>query len=226
MPGGAEDKDGIVIGYNAFGSNGSSSGFNMGKTAVHEVGHWLNLKHIWGDADCGDDLVDDTPRQSIYTVGCPSGIRISCNNGPNGNMYMDYMDFTQDACMNMFTEGQKQRMRTTFLPGGIRNSILSSTGLSTPLIYEAPPTIESPKWLDARLYPNPSSSEIILDLAYDIRWMGKTIKISNQDGQIVQQLTVSSKTQHIDIRRLSPGLYFLILKREDGAVIKQKFVKM
>ena len=117
LPGGPENKDGVVIGFPAFGTFNTRPGYDMGKTAVHEVGHWLNLKHIWGDADCGDDLVDDTPKQSIYTVGCPSNIRISCGNGPNGNMYMNYMDFTDDGCMNMFTQGQKARMMAMFAAG-------------------------------------------------------------------------------------------------------------
>jgi len=92
-------------------------------------------------------------------------------NAPNGDMYMNYMDFTSDACMNLFTQGQKARMRALFAPGGVRNSILSSTGLNTPLILEAPLPEESPKWLHPQLYPNPATTEMILDLAYDVRWL-------------------------------------------------------
>ena len=105
----------------------------MGRTAVHEVGHWLGLKHLWGDADCGDDGVADTPKQETYTNGCPSGVRVSCNNAPYGDMYMDYMDFTNDACLVMFTKGQKQKMRALFEPGGARYSILSSNALGSPV---------------------------------------------------------------------------------------------
>ena len=224
--GGPANIDGVVLGYNVIGATGGSGGFNMGKTGVHEVGHWLNLKHLWGDTDCGDDLVDDTPKQSTYTVGCPSAIRISCGNGPNGNMYMNYMDFTEDGCMNMFTYGQKARMRALFAPGGLRNSILSSTGLDAPLIFEAALPVESPKWLHPQLYPNPTTSDMTLDLAYDVRWMGKTMTVSNLQGQVVMQLQISSKSQKIDVSKLQAGLYFLSAKKEDGGFIKQKFIKL
>lgn len=225
IPGGPENKDGIVMDFPAFGTINTMAGYDMGKTAVHEVGHWLNLKHLWGDENCGDDFVDDTPKQNSYDIGCPTGIRISCGNGPNGNMYMDYMDFTADACMNMFTRGQKARMRALFAPGGLRNSILSSTGLSAPLIFQAPLPEESPKWLHAQLYPNPATNELTLDLAYDTRWMGKIITVTNLQGQTLMQFPVSSKNQKINISRLQPGVYFLTAKKEDGDFIKQKFIK-
>ena len=204
IPGGPDNKDGVVIDFPAFGIINAMAGYNMGKTAVHEVGHWLNLIHLWGDAYCGDDLVDDTPKQSGYNIECPSGVRISCSNGPNGDMYMDYMDFTYDACMNLFTKGQKARMRALFAPGGFRNSILTSTGLNPPLIAELPLPDESPKWLYAQLYPNPVISEMTLDLAYDVRWIGKTINITNTQGQIVLQVTISSKYQKINVSKLQP----------------------
>ncbi|MBK5270270.1 MAG: zinc metalloprotease, partial [Bacteroidia bacterium] len=132
--GGPENRDGVVIGIPVFGTINTAEGFDKGRTAVHEVGHWLNLRHIWGDTNCGDDFVDDTPKQAGYNLGCPSGIRITCGNDPNGDMYMNYMDFTSDACMNLFTKGQKARMRALFAEDGARNSILSSKGLSAPLI--------------------------------------------------------------------------------------------
>src|SRR6476660_9614174 len=71
VTGGEADKDGVVIDFTTFGTN-TSAGYELGRTAVHEVGHWLGLKHVWGDADCGDDLVDDTPPQRSYNIGCPS----------------------------------------------------------------------------------------------------------------------------------------------------------
>ncbi len=222
--GGPENNDGIVIGFPAFGVNGGAA-YNMGKTAVHEAGHWLGLKHLWGDADCGDDAVADTPKQAWYNIECPSGIRISCNNGPSGDMYMNYMDFTSDACMNMFTLGQKARMRALFEPGGVRNSLLVSKGLNIPLIFESPLPEEDPKWLQARLYPNPATNELQLDLSYDIRWMGKTIFVHNLQGQTVMNVTITSKVQRIDISKLKPGIYFIAAKKDDGESMKQKFIK-
>ncbi|MFI5133020.1 MAG: T9SS type A sorting domain-containing protein [Chitinophagales bacterium] len=223
--GGPDNKDGVVIALGAFGEMNVLAGYDKGRTAVHEIGHWLNLKHLWGDADCGDDFVDDTPKQSTYTVGCPTAIRISCGNAPNGNMYMDYMDFTNDACMNMFTEGQKERMRAMFEPGGLRNSLLYSTGLSAPLIYEAPLPDEPPKWLHPQIYPNPASNELNLDIAYDTRWVGKTLTVLNLQGQILMQIMITSKLQKIDVSKLQPGMYFLSAKKEDGQSIREKFIK-
>lgn len=126
FPGGKASTDGVVIDYQAFGTNGSATApFDKGRTATHEVGHWLNLRHIWGDdgAGCtGSDLVNDTPNQADENYGCPAFPQVSCSNGPNGDMFMNYMDYTDDACMFMFTLGQKSRMLSVFASGGPRNS--------------------------------------------------------------------------------------------------------
>jgi Pregnancy-associated plasma protein-A len=112
-----------VISPQYFGSTGSVvAPFNKGRTATHEVGHWLNLRHIWGDANCGNDLVSDTPTQQTSNFGCPSFPRVTCGNGPNGDMFMNYMDYVDDACMYMFSAGQKTRSRAIFALGGTRAS--------------------------------------------------------------------------------------------------------
>jgi len=105
--------DGVVIGYKYFGTIGPvQSPYNKGRTATHEVGHWLNLDHIWGDSNCGNDQCSDTPTQQSSNYGCPSFPSTSnCSgNGNNGDMFMNYMDYTNDACMNLFTNNQKSRM--------------------------------------------------------------------------------------------------------------------
>ncbi len=226
LPGSDAAKDGVVIDFDAFGAFNSGSGYDLGKTAVHEVGHWLGLKHLWGDENCGDDGVADTPKQASYTSGCPSTIRITCGNGPNGDMYMNYMDFTGDACMNLFTKGQKARMRALFEPGGFRNTLLFSKGLDQPLIFESPIPEADPKWLYPQLYPNPSNSTITLDLTYDTRWIGKIIQIVNLQGQTVLRVQITGKILHIDINKLQAGIYFLAAKKEDGESMKMRFVKL
>lgn len=225
LPGAELSKDGVVLDFGAFGMT-SNTGYGMGKTAVHEAGHWLGLKHLWGDTYCGDDSVDDTPRQASYTSGCPSTIRITCGNGPNGDMYMNYMDFTRDDCTNLFTKGQKARMRALFEPNGARNPILFSKGLNPPLIFESPLPEQDPQWLHPQLYPNPASSQIILDLVYDSRWIGKTIQVTNLQGQTVMQVAITGKIQRIDINKLQAGIYFLAAKKDDGESIKMRFVKL
>jgi len=108
--------DGVVIGYKYFGNTGTAQPpYHKGRTATHEVGHWLNLEHVWGAwGSCGNDQVADTPTQEEENYSCPSFPSVStCNstpNSPNGDMFMNYMDYTNDACMNLFTTGQKTRM--------------------------------------------------------------------------------------------------------------------
>lgn len=225
LPGSPADKDGVVISRNVFGSNGSVAGMNKGRTTVHEVGHWLNLKHLWGDEYCGDDGVGDTPKQAGYNSGCPSGIQLTCENGPKGDMYMNFMDYTNDECMNLFTLGQKSRMRSLFASGGARYSILFSTGLMAPLIYETPLPEETPQWLHPQLFPNPAVNEMKLDLSYDVRWIGKVLMIYNLQGQVVMQVPITSKIQTITVSRLTPGMYIIAAKKEGGDFIKEKFIK-
>lgn len=132
FPGGPAATDGVVVDYRYFGAIGTATApYNLGRTATHEIGHWFNCFHIWGDdgSGCGgSDMVGDTPNQADEHYGCPSFPQVSCSNGSNGDMFMNYMDYTDDACMFMFTKGQKTRMQATFDAGGPRNALLSSTG--------------------------------------------------------------------------------------------------
>ena len=214
VPGDPSDKDGLVLGVKALG----------GRTAVHEVGHWLGLRHLWGDADCGDDGVADTPKQETYTNGCPSGIRITCNNAPYGDMYMDYMDFTNDACLVMFTKGQKQKMRALFEPGGARYSILSSGALGSPVSEEIL-SDSPPRWLHVKIYPDPATTELNINVESDTRWVGKELQVINITGQLQFKKTINSKIQKLDISQLKPGLYFIRAEKQ-GEKIMEKFIKL
>ena len=123
FPGGAAATDGVVIAYNYFGSTGAvSAPFNLGRTATHEVGHWMNLRHIWGDALCGSDLVADTPTHSGPNGGVPAYPKVSTCAGKQVEMTMNYMDYTDDRGMYMFSNGQKSRMNAIFAAGAIRSS--------------------------------------------------------------------------------------------------------
>ncbi|WP_165768142.1 GEVED domain-containing protein [Hymenobacter amundsenii] len=142
FPGGGASTDGVVITTSGFGRGGSAaSPFNLGRTATHEVGHWLNLRHIWGDASCGNDLVSDTPTQQTSNGGCPSFPKVTCSNGPDGDMFMNYMDYTNDACMYMFSNGQSSRMNALFASGGARASLLTSNGDVAPGGTTPPPAV-------------------------------------------------------------------------------------
>lgn len=201
--------DGVVILYAAFGTGGTAlAPYNKGRTATHEIGHWLNLIHTWGDADCGDDHVEDTPPQQAADYGCPSGIILSCNNAPVGNMYQNYMDFTNDACMNMFTNGQQSRMRALFQPGGERYAILSSTALAATAL---PSPISSPTETPDNsiyIYPNPSAGMVMVQLGSNIS-IGSPLEIYNQVGQRVVASVVSQPQFQLNISSLGKGVYYL-----------------
>lgn len=130
FPGGNAATDGVVIDNNAMGTEGTATApYNKGRTATHEIGHWMNLRHIWGDTNCGTDYVDDTPPHKTANFGCPGIINLRCTSNSTTNPYgftremtMNYMDYTDDACMYIFTGGQKTRMLAVFAPGGPRNS--------------------------------------------------------------------------------------------------------
>jgi hypothetical protein len=214
VPGSAAEKDGVVISYKAFGTTPNvMAPFNKGRTTVHEVGHWLGLRHIWGDADCGDDKIDDTPPQSGPTRGCPSGVVATCSSGAAGNMYMNFMDFTNDECTNMFTVGQTYRMRELFSAGGARSTLLSSNkavGAEADVYEEA--------LVKTQLYPNPAIDFIKLTLN---NTNTNKIIIYNNLGQLTKQLVVTKKQMDINIKDLKSGMYFISL----GGKEVLKFIK-
>jgi hypothetical protein len=134
FPGGPAATDGVVIRSSAFGRVGAlSADYNLGRTCTHEVGHWLDLLHTWGDdgQGCeGSDAVADTPNQGGPNLGRPHFPHLSCGNGPDGDMFMDYMDYSDDDAMCMFTRGQVERMAATL--AGPRASLRASPALSAP----------------------------------------------------------------------------------------------
>lgn len=123
FPGGDPATDGVVISPQFVGDAGYvQAPFDKGRTATHEVGHWLNLRHIWGDGQCRmDDYVADTPSSNTANYGCPAYPTVNCR---TNDMTMNYMDYVDDHCMYMFSLGQKDRMRALFATGGARESFV------------------------------------------------------------------------------------------------------
>ena len=196
-PGGPKEKDGVVISTAVFGTINVNGPFNKGRTAVHEIGHWLNLRHIWGDASCGDDKVDDTPTQQGANRGCNSGEKFSCGSTAHGDMYMNYMDFSDDACMYMFTQGQRERMRILFETGGPRHSILFTKaldGASLPIDSLAGMESQSNNLF---LYPIPARSMLTLRLKEGCSNIGKKILIYNQLGQVIKAIGCIGSCQQL-----------------------------
>ncbi|MCL6523188.1 MAG: choice-of-anchor J domain-containing protein [Thermoflavifilum sp.] len=134
------DEDGVVITTKAFGAVGNlDPEFNLGRTATHEVGHYWNLLHPWGvyssNPNCSyDDSVADTPPQSGPIYGCTTfPATDNCSPNPPGVMFMNYMEYVDDSCMYMFTQGQVQRMLALLYT--FRSSLLNSQG-ATPVQLE------------------------------------------------------------------------------------------
>ncbi|HMT30542.1 MAG TPA: M43 family zinc metalloprotease, partial [Bacteroidia bacterium] len=178
FPGGAAATDGVVLlngSVGGPGALGTSAPYHKGRTATHEIGHWLNLRHINGDSNCGSDFVADTPTQQSLNFGCPSFPQISCNNGPNGEMFMNYMDYTDDACMYSFTLGQATRMNTSITAS--RAAILNSLGC-------VPVTIglNEPAQSGFAIYPNPTNGELVIENT-NTTLDHATVKVMNAMGQ-------------------------------------------
>lgn len=133
--GGAANTDGVVVGAGTIGSvanPGASPPYNLGRTLTHEVGHWVGLRHIWGDGACGvDDFCADTPESDASNGGCPN--HTSCG---TQDMVENYMDYTNDACMDIFTADQKARVRAVMTSSPRRANLPNSLkcGVPTPTI--------------------------------------------------------------------------------------------
>jgi len=146
FPGSIPNSDGVVINYKAFGRfKNTKAPYNYGRTATHEVGHWLNLIHIWGDDNGGcsnDDAIADTPKQANSTTRCPSYPKTdACTDTAPGIMYMNYMDYTDDQCMSFFTNRQVERMKLALSTN--RQSLATSNGLASPNINQPDISIDS-----------------------------------------------------------------------------------
>lgn len=167
FPGGPAATDGVVILHSAFGTTGTAAApFDLGRTTTHEVGHWLNLRHIWGDdgTGCfGDDFIIDTPNQAGPNYGAPSFPHLSCGNGPDGDMFVNYMDYVDDAAMVMFTADQVTRMQAAL------DSTRSSIGTTGPCGKFLPKDIVKEPLKDPpKDFPKEPMKELPKDVPKDI----------------------------------------------------------
>lgn len=132
--------DGTVLRYTSFGSSDKGTfpvlqaPIDKGRTLTHETGHWLGLRHIWGDGVCANDFVDDTPTQRNASSGCPNSI--SCDNVTPA-MVQNYMDYSNDVCFNIFTLGQKDRMMAALEISPRRKSLVQAN-LCAPAVADVP----------------------------------------------------------------------------------------
>jgi hypothetical protein len=220
LPGSQADKDGVVIQFNTFGTTGNlQPSFNKGRTATHEVGHWLGLKHIWGDNACGSDGIEDTPPQAGYNINCPVFPRMStCSSDASGDMFMNFMDYTNDACMNLFTHGQKKKMRGLFAVGGPRNSFMSSfacdstlaTGADLPVtVNPTTPSVDVSRPI-VTAFPNPVVQTLIITASEGYTLTGKSIVLTNTNGVTLKRIQqANSDRVQLDMSSYPAGIYLI-----------------
>jgi len=192
-------RDGIVMAPRAFGTIGTAKApYNQGRTLVHEVGHYFGLRHLWGDDNesCGaTDYIDDTPKQRSENYGCAGYPSVSCNNGPHGDMFMNYMDYGNDTCALLFTKRQVEFMQLIMKRN--RRAMFYSTGVTG--MKER----TSYRWT---VYPNPSEGVIHIEFGEDIP---EEVVVMNTLGGIVARLSSPRSIERIDLGELPAGVYYL-----------------
>lgn len=204
FPGAPATLDGFVVDTEAFGTTGTATApFDHGRTGTHEIGHWLNLLHVWGDdqnlADiCSlSDECGDTPNQGKQNYGAPAFPHVSCSNGPNGDMFMNYMDYVDDDAMFVFTQDQATRMNATLSVA--RAGILASDGLI--------PVTTSPT-PDLWMQDNADDTGDEPDASLNPMWISDDIWVrNNPDGLTIQdhQDPLGEQANHVYVRVRNRG---------------------
>jgi hypothetical protein len=219
FPGSTKTEEvGVVIGATYFGTEGDLTvGFDKNRTLTHEVGHFFNLFHIWGDATCGNDFVSDTPPQQQANDGaCPTSpynVGSICNPGPDGEMFMNYMDYTPDACMQLFSTGQKDRMRASLL-------LSDRIGLTTSNRCVGPNSTTLINGTNFILYPNPTANSVTV--LSPNNFLLSSVAIQSLSGQ---KMNITYKLQEgnilINTSWLSNGQYILTIVGNTGTLYKK-----
>jgi len=223
MPGGPLQNDGVVITYSAFGTVGNViAPYNKGRTTTHEIGHWLGLRHLWGDAFCGDDGIADTPPQETSNSFCPTFPHLSsCSINSYGDMFMDYMDFTDDGCMNMFTHDQKAEMRGLFALGNVRNSFLNSTVCDSSNAETGPLPTEPATATNLKItaYPNPFNNIVTIASNNEDAVLGKVLRLYNIEGKLFLTQIIQSQNTVLDLSKFPSGIYILKVESTTGSFV-------
>lgn len=223
FPGGNPATDGVVLSYQAVPGPQSLPQYSMGRVATHEIGHWLNLYHIWGSGSCGNDNVSDTPtaegpHYSVNGSGPPAGCPTHpyhtnmCGAGtsPNGEMWQNYMDYVDDSCMFMFTAGQKTRMAACL--NGTRASLLTSAATNC-----NPTSINETELSNTiSIFPNPNNGTMTIKYVLAENQKGR-FEIYNVVGIKVTDYILQSNTETLSVSQsdLNEGIYFYRLTSND-----------
>jgi|GEM_PF-851511 len=211
--------DGVVIDYQYFGRTGTATPpYNLGRTATHEVGHWLGLKHIWGDdnGSCsGTDGVQDTPNQDDESSGCPSFpvTNDACSPNYPGPMFYNYMDYSSDACMSMFTVGQAGIMDAVMF--NERNSLRTSNGCTQSGIG-----VSESEAQRFTVRPNPArgSVEVHLD-----RWVTEgQVRLTDLSGRTVHTEAIrNTDHMHLSLSSVSTGVYLVWVETQGRSGVQR-----
>lgn len=213
---GTLSSDGVVLVYDAFGTVGQLRGNrNKGHTAVHEIGHYLGLIHPNGDTNCGNDYCADTPLQDALSGGCPAFPKISCNNGPWGDMFVNFMDYTADTCKFMFTNDQKTRVQTAMANSPYRISLTAQSCEINNSISEKNNS------LFLEIYPNPAEDKLFVSSSENI----ERLKIYDLLGQSIINIAVNNTKAEINLRGYEKGVYFICIESERASITKRFIVK-
>jgi hypothetical protein len=202
-------EDGVEIDYRQFGTINTPPPYHLGRTATHEIGHYLNLEHVWGPnitSCCEDDFIADTPAAcETYLGECPTHPVQSCT---EPDMFMNYMFYTDDACMGMFSLGQKNRMLATL--NGFRSGLLTSNGC-LPVVTNEPSTGD-----EVTIFQNPFSTSFSFEIMSD-KQETRTARLYDLTGRLLFQKTL--KTNELitwQTGGLPAGMFCLMIKDQEG----------
>jgi len=211
-----EAADGMEIAPQFFGRTGTASQSapnDLGRTVTHEMGHYLNLEHVWGPTNggCGeDDFVADTPLQSEENYDCPNfPLTDNCTTGGNGVQFVNFLDYVDDNCMTMFSEGQKARMLAAV--NGPRASLLSSTACGLTI------NTNDLTLIPAIIYPNPAVNFVFVDTP-TAAGEESVLNIYDISGKLVltQKYSLTPEIVKINIEALKAGIHILELHYGDN----------
>jgi Pregnancy-associated plasma protein-A/Secretion system C-terminal sorting domain len=198
-------RDGVVLHYKYTGLN-KNKYYGLGRVGVHEVGHYLGLTHIWGTKNgCDDDDgIEDTPQQATNYKGCPAYPKQSCG---VSSMFMNYMDYVDDPCMVMFSQGQKERMISTLMTS--RKSLLNSSKC-----------LKIPSFGDTvKIYPNPFSDRITIEANQNID--DKVLFYSIDGRLITTKQIMNASLANFCTEELPSGFYIIKIANQIFKLIKQ-----
>ncbi len=212
-------EEGVQVDYRQFGAMNALPPYDLGRTCTHEIGHYFNLEHIWGADPNGccddDDGVEDTPRTcETYLNQCPVFPVYSCS---EPDISMNFMFYTNDACLGMFTSGQKERMWNAL--SQYRPGLLSSKGCE---VVSAKDTMAGE---EIKLYGNPATGVLKFEIKSEDNtwWQARLFDIFGRS--MVRQPVLSNQLQIIDVQHLSAGVYFLEITAPDKSLIEKVAIR-